>query len=323
MNAITFCYSKRPYFKELEFTMKKQLQESIELAKPLLGQGHVATYIPELSKVEPKQFSAAIICHSSLETFEFGEKDKLFSIQSVSKLFSLTLALNELDDKLWLRTNKEPSGMAFNSLVQLEYEQGIPRNPFINAGAIVTTDILCEKYGKDAFDKILSFIRNLAGNDSINFDESIYQSEKTTGHRNYALAYFMKSYNNIHCDVDLVLDTYFKMCSIMMSSTDLARAFYFLCNGGLDIKGNIVTNSRHTKRINALMMSCGTYDNVGEVAYRIGLPCKSGVGGAIVAALANNYSICVWSPALNEKGNSLFGMKVLEEFTTLTGKSSF
>lgn len=302
--------------------MKEHLKKSITMAMPQLGQGHVATYIPELAKVRPDQFSLALVAHDKTE-YELGDGLETFSIQSVSKLYSLTLALNELDDNLWLRTHKEPSGMAFNSLVQLEYEQGIPRNPFINAGAIVTVDILCEKFGTKAFDEILNFIRKLSGNSGINFNKAIFESEKSTGHRNYALAHFMKSYGNIHSDVELVLDTYFKLCSITMTSTDLARSFYFLCNRGVALDGSIVTSPRHTKRISALMMSCGTYDNVGEVAYRIGLPCKSGVGGAIVAALPGEYAICVWSPALNKSGNSLFGMKVLEEFTTLTGKSSF
>ena len=214
------------------------------------------------------------------------------------------------------------SGNAFNSLVQLEYEHGKPRNPFINAGALVITDGLLEIY-EQLPEKILASAREWSHNPQIHYNEEVAASEKEYGYRNAALANFLKSYHNLIHPVETVLETYFRQCSIEMSCMDLARTFCFLANQGMDSEGKRITGDRETKRINALMMTCGTYDAVGEFAFRVGIPAKSGVGGGIVAVIPGQMSLAVWSPGLSPQGNSLAGTRALELFTTYTRRSVF
>ena len=300
--------------------------------KPLIGEGVVASYIPELAKVLPNQFGMAI-CDLKGNVYEIGDSKTLFSIQSISKLFSLTQAIYYEGDALWNRVGREPSGNPFNSLVQLESEKGKPRNPFINAGALVITDVLLDhsdsgagQTGKrpDAITPLLNLLRRVSGNPDITFDKKVAHSERSTANRNLAMAYFMKGFGNLHQDIDLVLDTYCTHCAIEMHCVDLARAMGFLANGGvIPNTTDAVLDKSAVKRINALMLTCGTYDAAGDFAYRVGLPAKSGVGGGIAALLPNQYSIAVWSPELNAKGNSVLGMKALELFTTKTGLSVF
>ncbi|MEZ0309707.1 MAG: glutaminase, partial [Ramlibacter sp.] len=236
-------------------------------------------------------------------------------------LFTLALGMRELGDKLWEQIGREPSGSAFNSLVQLEFEHGLPRNPFINAGAIAVTDRLVSTL--DAKVEMLAFLSSLCG-EPIRFDEEVAQSEAATGFRNVALANFMKSFGRIDNDVATVLDAYFHDCAISMSCRQLARAAGFLCRDGAHpYTGEQILTERQTRRINALMLTCGTYDAAGEFAFRIGLPCKSGVGGGIVAVVPDRLTLCVWSPALESSGNSLLGIKALEMFTARTGLSIF
>lgn len=218
---------------------------------------------------------------------------------------------------------REPSGNPFNSLVQLEHEQGIPRNPFINAGALVVTDRLMSLY-EHPKDAILNFVRNLCGNDDIYYDKHIAQSERGHADRNLALAYFMKSFGNIKNDVEAVVDVYCHQCAIAMSCVDLSRAFLFLADHGLNpySREQILTVSQ-AKRLGALMLTCGFYDESGDFAFRAGLPGKSGVGGGVAAYIPGNLAIAVWSPELNEHGNSLMGMETLERFTTDIGNSIF
>nr|WP_216639927.1 glutaminase [Halobacteriovorax marinus] len=286
------------------------------------GMGEVANYIPELAKIDPKQFAMTVATVDG-RIYSCGSSDKLFSIQSISKVFVLTMAMNVLQDELWERVGKEPSGSAFNSLVQLETEQGIPRNPFINAGALVTTDAIIQRF-TNAYDEILNFVRDLSQNESIEFDKNVALSEFQHSERNSALAYFMKSFGNIESDPIQLLDVYFHHCSIAMNTVDLAKAFLFLANGGVNpATGKRVVTSLKAKRVNSLMLTCGLYDNVGDFAYRVGLPAKSGVGGGIVAVLPGEFSVAVWSPELNLSGNSLIGTKALELFTNYTEKSIF
>ena len=304
--------------------------------KPLIGEGVVASYIPELAKVLPNQFGMAI-CDLQGNVFEIGDAKTLFSIQSISKLFSLTQAIHYQGEALWDRVGREPSGNPFNSLVQLESEKGKPRNPFINAGALVITDVLLDHSdagtggvgnpaGKrpDAVTPLLNLLRRVSSNPDINFDKKVAHSERTTANRNTAMAYFMKGFGNLHQDIDLVLDTYCTHCAIEMSCVDLARAMGFLANGGvIPNTTDAVLDKSAAKRINALMLTCGTYDAAGDFAYRVGLPAKSGVGGGIVAVVPGECSICVWSPALEPSGNSHAGSVALEVFTSITGKSIF
>ncbi|MEJ6078969.1 glutaminase [Vibrio sp. 1-Bac 57] len=284
--------------------------------------GAIANYIPELGKVDPTKLGVHLTTVDN-QHYAFGDADEPFSIQSVAKVLSLTLALKIMGGDLWNRVGVEPSGSPFNSLVQLEYEKGIPRNPFINAGAIVICDILVTCLDDPKKD-LLAFIRKISGIDSINYSSKVAESEKKCGYRNYALVNLMKDFGNIHNDVDIVLDLYFYLCSIEMTCKELTNAFMFLASGGMNpiINERVISLTR-TKRINSVMLTCGFYDEAGEFAFRVGLPGKSGVGGGIVAIHPGKFCIAVWSPKLNAKGNSYKGMKVLEALTTKTKCSIF
>lgn len=283
--------------------------------------GKVASYIPELSEINPDKFGISLTTING-ENFGIGDAEERFSIQSVSKALSLTLAISLLGEKIWKRVGVEPSGTAFNSLVQLEYEKGIPRNPFINAGAIVIADILVTHL-KNPKEDFLRFIRESSGIPTVNFDESVALSEKNSGFRNAALANFLKSFGNLHNDVEEVLDFYFHQCSITMSCKELTHAFYFFANEGYSQSGTQILNQSQVKRMNALMQTCGFYDESGEFTFRVGLPGKSGVGGGIVALLPKQFIVSTWSPRLNANGNSELGMYALEQLTTKTGMSIF
>ena len=299
------------------------LEEIEREIQPFFGEGKVADYIPALANVEPDQFVMAIQMFDG-SSFGVGEINKKFSIQSISKVFTFTLALEHYGKELYKRVGHEPSGNPFNSLVQLEYENGIPRNPFINAGAIVTADTLVSIYKENTFDEILKFIRKVSNDETIVYDEDIFESELEHGFRNFALINMIKSYKNIHNEINEVINTYFKQCSIMMSPNELASSMLFLANHGVNPLTNeqIITESK-AKRINSLMLTCGHYDASGDFAYKVGLPGKSGVGGGIVAIVPKKMAICVYSPRLNKQGNSLIGTKALELFTTKTGLSIF
>ena len=298
------------------------LDEINEEIQPFLTKGKVATYIPELAKIPVNKFAMALHTVEG-EQFSVGDAGEAFSIQSISKLFTLTMAKQFEGEGLWERIGREPSGNPFNSLVQLEYENGIPRNPFINAGALVVTDLLVSKYD-DPKREILDFIKVLSGNKNVDYDLDVAHSENETGYLNRALANFLKSFNNLNNDPEKVLDVYFHQCSIGMSCEDLAAACMYLVNDGKSPSSDeAITTNIQTKYINSLLLTCGTYDSVGDFAYRVGLPGKSGVGGGIVAVMPDMFSISVWSPGLNESGNSLAGTKALELFTTMTGISVF
>ncbi len=270
--------------------------------------GKVADYIPELAKRSTGHFGIAVVTCDGRE-HAGGDADEPFSIQSVSKLFALALALDCEGEAVWRRVGREPSGSAFNSIVQLEAERGVPRNPFINAGAIVVADLLAERHGADA---VLHFIRACAGDPGIAVDPAVAASEASTGFRNAALANYMRAFGNLR-DVDAALAAYFAQCSIAMSCRQLARAARFLANAGLDPEtGAPVVSSETARRINALMLTCGHYDASGEFAFQVGLPGKSGVGGGIVAIVPGRASIAVWSPGLGAQGNSVLGTLALE-----------
>ena len=303
-------------FKSILKEIKKEVQ-------PLLKEGKVANYIPALEQVDPNQFAMSIQLFNG-KSYHIGDVDTKFSIQSISKVFSFTLALHLYGKHLYKNVGHEPSGNAFNSLIQLEYENGIPRNPFINAGALVTTDLLMNKYKENTFLEVLNFIKDVSGDYTINYDREIALCEKETGYRNMALINMMKSFGNINNDINKIMKTYFKHCAISMNTQQLSRAMLFLANHGIDpiTKRQFITASQ-SKRINSLMLTCGHYDASGDFAFHVGLPGKSGVGGGIVAVVPSLMSLSVWSPGLNEKGNSLVGTKALELFTTKTGLSIF
>ncbi|WP_395394192.1 glutaminase [Novosphingobium sp. BL-8A] len=296
-----------------------------EIAAEMRGMEHrgkVADYIRPLAQVPVEKFGIAVVTAKG-ETHLAGDAEEAFSIQSISKVFALTLALGAVGDQLWKRVGREPSGSAFNSIVQLENEHGIPRNPFINAGAIVVTDVLLGHHQpREAIGQMLRFVRELAGDDSIGIDEAVARAEQDTGFRNKALANYMRAFGNIEGEVDLVLGTYFHYCALAMSCRQLALAGRYLMDGGLS-NGHRLITARRARRINAVMMSCGHYDNSGDFAYRIGLPGKSGVGGGILAVAPGIASIAVWSPGLNPSGNSQLGQIALERLVQRTGWSVF
>ncbi len=285
------------------------------------NKGKVADYIPELMHVDQNAFGIYLNVLED-DNFGIGDYQTKFSIQSISKVLSLTKALSLNPTKVWKRIDVEPSGNPFNYLSLLEVENGIPRNPLINAGAIVVADILVSALKNPKTD-FLNFVRQLANDDDIHYDEKVAQSEKETGFRNFATANLLKSFGNLHNDVDEVLDFYFHQCAIAMTCQQITNAFYVFANQGKCQLQKTHLSVSQAKRINAIMLSCGFYDEAGEFAFKVGLPGKSGVGGGIVALLPNKYVISVWSPGLNPKGNSQLGLLTLEQFTTQTNLSIF
>jgi len=301
---------------------KERITQIFEKIKTTENQGEKASYIPELAKVNSENFGVHIASIHS-DQFGIGSFQEKFSIQSISKVFSLVLAYKLLGEAVWKRLGVEPSGTAFNSLVQLESDKGIPRNPFINAGAIVIADILLSEL-ENPKEELLSFIKSLSDKKDIEYSSKIAASEKSIGYRNIALCNFIKSFGNIENKADKVLDFYFDICSLEASCAQLSALFSFLANNGKTVHNNTeVLTMSQSKRINALMQTCGFYDESGEFAFKVGLAGKSGVGGGIVAIHPNQYVITVWSPKLNAKGNSHRGMQFLEAFTTATQQSIF
>lgn len=304
-------------------TLHETVADIVAHIATIEDRGTVASYIPELAKVEADRFGMAIITADG-ETFIGGDADAGFSIQSISKVFALTLALGKVGDQLWDRVGREPSGNAFNSIVQLEQEHGIPRNPFINAGAIVVTDVnLGGHQPRVAIGEMLRFLHYLGGDDTIAINEAVAASETATGFRNMALANYMRAFDNVRHPVDLVLGTYFHQCAIEMSCRQLALAGRYLMLDGRHPDGGRVVSAARARRINALMLTCGHYDASGDFAFRVGIPGKSGVGGGILAIVPGRASIAVWSPGLNENGNSQLGTLALEELARRTGWSVF
>jgi glutaminase len=300
--------------------LQSVIHEIYDEIKKMPKTGKPADYIPELAKVNPDTFGMHLSTSTGKE-YGIGDSEERFSLQSIAKVFALTSAYRILGEHLWDRVGVEPSGNPFNSLVQLEYEKGKPRNPFINSGALVICDILFDIF-KDPQEEIKDLLKQLAGNESFRFNRTVALSEKETGFRNASLIHLMKSFGNIKHDVNEVLDFYYWLCSLEMNCVELSKAFLIFANGGIVNDKEILTLSK-TKRMNALMQTCGFYDEAGEFSFKVGLPGKSGVGGGIAAIHPGEYSVAVWSPRLNEKGNSVLGMKALELLTTKTELSIF
>lgn len=290
--------------------------------QPFAQSGKQADYIPALAQVNPDQFGVYLKTLDG-EDYSLGQFDTKFSIQSISKVFSLSIALSLKGKELWTRIGKEPSGSAFNSLVQLEYEHGKPRNPFINAGAIVLADVLLSELANPE-DFFLNYVRVLADNPDIQYSTEVAQSEQSCSYLNASIAYLLKHHGNLENNVEDVLHFYCLMCSVEMSCKDLSHAFMAFARSNEPFSyGGVELSISRVKRINAIMQTCGFYDEAGEFAFLVGLPGKSGVGGGIVAIYPSKYSIAVWSPRLNGRGNSIMGMKALELFTTYTSESIF
>jgi len=303
-------------------------QIASEIAK-ITYRGRVADYIPPLADVSLDKFGMAV-CTADGTCARTGDAEEGFSIQSVSKIFALTLALQHDAAEIWQRVGREPSGTPFNSIVQLESEHGIPRNPFINAGAIVIADILTARYGaKGVQAKLLALVRDLSGRDvtgeaPVSINEATARAEKSSGHRNVALAQYMRVFGNIRHDVEETLDAYFHQCALTMSCTQLARAGRYLMMEGVNpVSRHVIATAAHNRLILALMMMCGHYDASGNFAIKVGLPGKSGVGGGILAIAPRIASVAVWSPGLCAAGNSLLGTYALERLVQMTGWTVF
>jgi glutaminase len=286
--------------------------------------GEVASYIPQLGNVDPQRFGIAVALNDG-RVITAGDADEAFSIQSISKIFTLTLALGKVGDALWRRVGREPSGNPFNSIVQLERELGIPRNPFINAGAIVVTDVLLAGHQpREAIGEILRFIQFLADDESIVIDRDVAASEQTTGYRNVALANYMRAFGNLQHQPELSLGVYFHHCAIAMNCRQLALSGRFLAHEGRNpATGHTVVSPERARRILALMLTCGHYDGSGDFAFRVGIPGKSGVGGGIIGIVPGVASIAVWSPGLNENGNSKLGSIAMEKLAKAMNWSIF
>lgn len=297
----------------LESIHKNALQAS--------DKGTVATYIPELAHINKDNFGIHLRM-SNGACYGVGDYNKPFSIQSISKVLALSKAMSLIGENIWKRIDVEPSGHPFNQLALLEIENGIPRNPFINSGAIVIADILLSNLESPKQD-FLNYIRELTNDATIDYNETVAHSEKITGFGNFAAANLLKSFKNLENPVEDVLDFYFHQCSLEMTCNQLTKTFSFLANKGTCLLNKTRLTESQVKRINALMLTCGFYDEAGEFAFEVGLPGKSGVGGGIVALLPDNFIITTWSPGLNKKGNSKLGMLALEAFTTKTKLSIF
>jgi glutaminase len=311
-----------PALRAMPVNYQSVIEEVSQEVLAIADDGIVADYIPELASVSPSKFGVHL-CSIDGKEYGIGDNEEKFSVQSIVKVLSLTLAFQQLGEALWNRVGVEPSGSAFNSLWQLEYEKGVPRNPLINSGAIVICDMLCSLF-PDPWKAFLEFVHSISGDTTIACNETVAASESKLGFRNAALINMMVSCGNIHNPIDRVLDLYYKQCSIEMSCKELAETFLLYANHGRSfINGEAIITSSMAKRINAIMQTCGFYDEAGEYTFTVGLPGKSGIGGGIVAVHPGQFAVAVWSPRLNSKGNSVKGMRFLELLTTSTGSSIF
>ncbi len=311
-----------PALQSMKIDYQSVLEEISKEVLAIADDGIVAGYIPELALISSSKFGVHL-CTIDGNEYGVGDNEEKFSIQSIVKVLSLTLAFQQMGETLWNRVGVEPSGSAFNSLWQLEYEKGIPRNPLINSGAIVICDILCSLYA-DPWKAFLEFVHAVSGDSTITYNKAVASSESKLGFRNAALINMMASCGNIHHPIDRVLDLYYKQCSIEMSCKELAGTFLLYANHGRSARnGESIITASMAKRINAIMQTCGFYDEAGEYTFKVGLPGKSGIGGGIAAVLPGKFAVAVWSPLLNKKGNSVKGMRLLEMLTTSTGFSIF
>lgn len=290
-------------------------------AAPLVGCGDVTTTIPALTTIDAARLGLALATIDG-EVYGAGDWQTPFSIQSISKVFSLAVVLSRDGEAIWQRVGREPSGSPFNALHRLEYDRGVPRNPFVNAGALVVVDRLVSLVGQGN-SAVLDLLRAESGNPNVGVDPIVARSEAEHRHRNAALTHLLASYGNLTNPVDTVLDHYTAQCAIEMNCRDLALAARFLARQGLRADGSRLLSRSDAKRLNAIMLTCGTYDHAGEFAYRVGLPAKSGIGGGIIAVVPNRCTLAVWGPGLDNSGNSYAGLAALDAFTTDTGWSVF
>jgi len=302
--------------------LRDKLEALLLIQENFHNDGKVADYIPALAGVSPKLMGVSVATIDG-NVIGAGDHQIPFSIQSISKVFGLVMAMNRLGDELWHRVNMEPSGQPFNSIIQLEWEKGIPRNPVINAGALLVADVLTSHFSASKL-AFLTFLRKLAADENIFIDNHVYQSELSHGSRNAAMGYLMKSFGNIEAEIPEVLSHYFTQCSVAMSCQQLASSLLFLANKGIDPKtNNTICSPRDAHRVNAILSTSGMYDQSGEFAFSVGLPAKSGVGGGVVAIVPGYGVICSWSPPLNRFGNSVVGTNLVSDLAEELGLSIY
>jgi len=308
--------------KENTIDLQAKLEELLLAQHDNFSQGKVADYIPALAEVKPDLMGISVATIDG-KVVGAGDYQSAFSIQSISKVFGLVMAMNRIGDSIWQRVRMEPSGQPFNSIIQLEWEKGIPRNPVINAGALLVSDVLTSHFSASKL-AFLTFVRKLAGNDNIRVDNQVYLSELKHGNLNAALAYLMKSFDNIEAEIPDVLSHYFTQCSVAMSCQQLATSLLFLANKGIDPRTqNAICTARDAHKVNAILSTSGMYDQSGEFAFSVGLPAKSGVGGGVIAIVPGYGVICAWSPPLNSYGNSVVGMNLVANITEELGLSIY
>lgn len=285
--------------------------------------GRLANYIPELSKAKLDALGVCVI-DKDYNVFCSGDSELRFSIQSVSKIVTLMLALLDNDyEYVFSKVGVEPTGDAFNSIMKLETSNNKkPFNPMINAGAIAVASMIKGKNAEERFNRVLDFFRLITDDNEASLSTKIYESENKTGNKNRALAYFMKNDGIISDDVEVALEVYFKQCSILANTKSLAKLGLFLANDGLK-DGKQIVSKKIARTIKSLMLTCGTYDLSGEIAVRVGLPCKSGVGGGMVSLVPREFGIGVYGPALDSKGNSIGGVRILEGLSKALDLSIF
>jgi glutaminase len=285
------------------------LAEVADRSRHLAEEGEVQEQPEELPSAESARFALVLADLDGAEHVS-GDADVGFAVQSVVKVFALTAALQLVGEDLFERVGREPSGDPFNSLIQLEHEKGVPRNPFINAGALLICDVLLEA-ADDPYGAVAGLLGDLAGEEAT-VNHTALDAERESSSLNRAMGHLMQSFGNVHHPVDELIELYVRLCSLTVTTRTLARATRFLANDGVNPRtGSPVLSEPLARRVNALMLTCGTYDAAGQFAYDLGFPCKSGVAGAVMGDVPGRFGVCAWSPPLDEKGNSRAGRAAL------------
>ncbi|MFZ3484993.1 glutaminase A [Sphingomonas sp. 3-13AW] len=269
--------------------------------------------------LDPGPFGIAVTTMDG-ETYCGGTADTRFPLQSIAKVFTLEIVLDAIGDRIFKRVGREPSGDPFNSIIDLERTKGIPRNPFVNAGALVTVDAMID--AQCARDAVIDLVKRELGRD-VPLDEDVLASEENAGDLNRAMLSFMKHHENLRSEPDDVMSAYVRQCAISLDVAGLSQAGVFLARTRLDGDDERREQATRMRKLLALMMTCGHYDGSGDFALRVGLPAKSGVGGGILAVMPEVASIAVWSPNLDQHGNSILGVRALEMLVHRTGWSVF
>jgi glutaminase len=284
--------------------------------------GRIADYIPELSKADPAWFAISIVTVEG-EVFAVGDHEQTFTIQSLSKPFTHALALADRGRaSVMQRVGVEPSGDSFDSIIRLDANNR-PHNPMINAGAIAVTGMIAGNGPDHRLERMLEMFGRTMGRRPL-IDDAVFASERTTGHRNRAMAHLMLNFGILDRDVDEILDLYFKQCSVIVTARDMATMAATLANGGVNPKtGAVAVQREYIRDVLTVMHTCGMYNYAGEWAYTVGLPAKSGVSGGIIAVVPGQFGICVYSPPVDERGNSVRGIRVFEDLSRNSGMHVF